>query len=57
MKKFLAIIVLGLFWCNAGLAKDIYLSCKGGNSFIINDKTKKIIMLKLIIINSNFKLI
>ena len=44
MKKFLAIIVLGLFWCNAGLAKDIYLSCKGGNSFIINDKTKKIIM-------------
>ena len=44
MKKLLAIIVLGLLWCNPGLAEDIYLSCGGGTSFIINDKTKKIIM-------------
>ena len=44
MKKLLAIVVLSLLWCNAGLAEDIYLSCDGGTSFIINDKSKKIIM-------------
>ena len=44
MKKLLGILVLGLLWCNVGFAEDIYLSCKGGTSFIINDKTKKIIM-------------
>ena len=44
MKKAIAILVLGLLFCNVGFAEDIYLSCKGGTSFIINDKTKKIIM-------------
>ena len=44
MIKFIIILATGILWCNVGLAKDIYLSCKGGNSFIINDKTKKIIM-------------
>ena len=44
MKKLLGILVLGLLFCNVGFAEDIYLSCKGGTSFIINDKTKKIIM-------------
>ena len=44
MKKAILILLVGLFWCNVGFAEDIYLSCKGGTSFIINDKTKKIIM-------------
>ena len=44
MKKLLGILVLGLLFSNVGFAEDIYLSCKGGTSFIINDKTKKIIM-------------
>ena len=44
MKKSLGLLVLGLLFSNVGFAEDIYLSCKGGTSFIINDKTKKIIM-------------
>ena len=27
MKKFLAILVLGLLWCNIGFAKEIILNC------------------------------
>ena len=43
MKKLLMIMVM-VSWCSVGFAEDIYLSCGGGTSFIINDKTKKIIM-------------
>jgi len=35
MKKLLGIVVLGLLWSNVVLARDIYLSCDGGTSFII----------------------
>ena len=44
MKKLSLYVFLGLMFCNVGFAEDIYLSCKDGTSFIINDKTKKIIM-------------
>ena len=44
MKKLFLYLFLCLLWCNVGFAEDIYLSCKDGTSFIINDKTKKIIM-------------
>ena len=29
MKKFLAILVLGLLWCNVGFAEDVKLKCQG----------------------------
>ena len=44
MKKLFLYLFLCLLWYNVGFAEDIYLSCKDGTSFIINDKTKKIIM-------------
>ena len=37
MQKAIGIIILGLLWCNVGFAEDIYLSCKGGTSFIIQE--------------------
>ena len=45
MKKIIPlIIVISLTWCNTVSADNIYLSCGDNTSFIINDKTKKIIM-------------
>ena len=47
MKKAIAIIVLGLLWCNVGVAKDTILKCKdSGNSIvsiIIDESENKII--------------
>ena len=42
-------MITGILWCNVGFAEDIYLDCRDSKkkiatSFIINDKTKKIIM-------------
>ena len=52
MKKFLAILVLGLLWCSIGLAKELLIQCEGkqiigeskGNTFTDNfliDTSKK----------------
>ena len=47
MKKLLGIVVLGLLWCNVGVAKDTILKCKdSGNSIvsiIVDESKNKII--------------
>ena len=47
MKKLLAIVVLGLMWCNVGVAKDTILKCIVSDnsiiSIIINESENKII--------------
>ena len=53
MKKLLAIVVLGLLWCNVSVAKEIWLECifnpgKGHsgivNTFIIDEANQTLIM-------------
>ena len=39
MKKFLAILVLVLMWCNVGFAEKIILDCKGTYDYFGGEKS------------------